>query len=123
MENECKKYLGTGLLNFIIAVWSDREGRAPLLSSESAPAPGLTTQMPVGQMPEGSNRLWTRTLDRYTRTVLSESGPQAEATQDRTQAKHTHPEITIFYLAGNRTRTAGLEGREYTDHATATDCN
>ena len=39
----------------------------------------------------GCNRLWTRTLDRYTRVVLSEcvisslSGPPRETTQDRTQ--------------------------------------
>ena len=29
MENECKKYLSTESLNFIIVVWSDRGGRAP----------------------------------------------------------------------------------------------
>ena len=42
-----------------------------------------------------SNRLWTITLDRYTRTGLPEcvvskmSGSPLEITQDRTQRKHT----------------------------------
>ena len=48
-----------------------------------------------------------------------------ETTQDRTQTNKTHPssrtEIKIPDLAGNRTRAAGLEGRDSTDHATATD--
>ena len=53
--------------------------------------------MPVCQMPvRGSNCLWTRTLDRYTRVGLPEcvvstvSGPPLEAAQDRTQGTHTH---------------------------------
>ena len=29
MENECKKYLSTGSVNFIIVVWSDRGGPGP----------------------------------------------------------------------------------------------
>ena len=42
-----------------------------------------------------SNRLWTRTLDRYTRAGLPEcvvsrmSGPLPKKTQDRTQSTHT----------------------------------
>ena len=45
----------------------------------------------------GSNSLWTRTLDRYTRACLPEfvvstvSGPPPERTQDRIQKKDTHP--------------------------------
>ena len=45
----------------------------------------------------GSNSIWTRTLDRYTRAGLPEcvvstmSGPPAKTTQDRTQTKDTHP--------------------------------
>ena len=44
----------------------------------------------------GSNNLWTRTLDRYTRADLTEcvvstmSVPPPKSTQDRTQAKNTH---------------------------------
>ena len=45
----------------------------------------------------GSNSLWTRTLDRYTRTGLPEcvvskmSGPPPKTAQDGTQTKDTHP--------------------------------
>ena len=45
----------------------------------------------------GSNSLWTRTLDRYTRASLPEcvvstmSEPPPKTTQDRTQTKDTHP--------------------------------
>ena len=45
----------------------------------------------------GSNSLWTRTLDRYTRVDLPEcvvstmSGPPPKTAQDRTQTKATHP--------------------------------
>ena len=49
----------------------------------------------------------------------------AEDNTDRTQIKDTHPnprtEINIPDPAGNRTWVAGLEGRDSTDHATATD--
>ena len=80
----------------------------------------------------GSNSLWTRTLDRYTRAGLPEcvvstmSGPPPETTQDKTKTKDTHnPRIGIKIpdSAVNLTRAAGLEGRDSTDHATATDCN
>ena len=78
----------------------------------------------------GSNSLWTRTLDRYTRAGLPEcvsstmSGPPPKTTQDRTQRTHTpnpRTEIEIPDPAGNRTQAAGLEGRDSTNHATATD--
>ena len=78
----------------------------------------------------GRNSLWTRTLDRYTRAGFPEcvvstmSGPVPKTTQDRAQTKDTHPipgQIKIPDPAGNRTRPAGLEGRDSTDHATATD--
>ena len=45
----------------------------------------------------GSNRLWTRTLDRYTSAgqpesvVSTISGPLPETTKDRTQINDTHP--------------------------------
>ena len=45
----------------------------------------------------GSNSLWTRTLNRYTRAGLPEcvvstmSEPPPKTTQDRTQTKDTHP--------------------------------
>ena len=87
--------------------------------------------MPVGSYAcRGSNRLWTRPLDRYTRSSLPEcvvkamSGP--ETTQDRTQTKDTPSprlQIKISDPAGDRTLAAGLEGMDSTDHATATDIN
>ena len=68
----------------------------------------------------GSNRLWIRTLDRYTRVGLPEcvvstmSGPPPETAQDRIQDKgHTpNPRIGIKIPdpAGNRTWIAALEG-------------
>ena len=77
----------------------------------------------------GSSCLWTRTLDRYTRMGLPEcvvstiSGPPPETAQDRTQRTHTHSRLGIKIPdpAGNRTRAAGFEDRDSTDHATATD--
>ena len=45
----------------------------------------------------GSSRLWTRTLDRYTRAGLpgcvisTMSGPPPETTQNRIQTNNTHP--------------------------------
>ena len=46
----------------------------------------------------GSNRPWTRTLDRqptqgrdYLNVVNTMSGPAPETTQDRTQTRHIHP--------------------------------
>ena len=78
----------------------------------------------------GSNCLWIRTLDRYTRAGLPKcvvstmSGSPPGTARDRTQDKgHTpNPRIVIKIPdpAGNRTRVAGLEGRDSTDHATAT---
>ena len=50
------------------------------------------------------------------------SGPPQETTY--TQNTHTHTqkiEIKIPDTAVNRTRTARLEGRDSTDHSTATD--
>ena len=52
------------------------------------------------------------------------SGPPPKTTQDRTLTKDTRnprTEIKILDPAGNRIRAAGLEGRDSTDHATATD--
>ena len=67
----------------------------------------------------GSNSLWTRTLDRYTRTGLPEcvvstmSGPPPETTQDRKQRTHTQSQDSNenSWTAGNRTRVMGLEGK------------
>ena len=56
--------------------------------------PGLTTQIPMGR---GSNSLWTRTLERYTRAGLPEcvvstmSGPLPGTAHDKTQKKDIHP--------------------------------
>ena len=65
----------------------------------------------------GSNCIWTRTLDRYTRAGLPEcvvstvSGPPPETAQDRTQTKDT-PNLRIGIKipdpAGNRNRAAEL---------------
>ena len=56
--------------------------------------------------------------------VSTMSGSPPETAQDRTQDKgHTpNPKIGIKIPdpAGNRTRVAGLEGRDSTDHVTAT---
>ena len=78
----------------------------------------------------GSNSVWTTTLDIYTRACLPEYvvstvlGPSPETTQDGTQIKDTpnpSKEIIISDPVGNRTRPAGLKGRDSTDHATVTD--
>ena len=48
-----------------------------------------------------------------------------DSAEDNTDKEHTpnpRTEIKILDPAGNRTRAAGLEGRDSTDHATATDC-
>ena len=77
----------------------------------------------------GSNCLWTRTLDRYIRAGLPEcvvstmSGlPPKTARQITDKGKTPNPRIgkKIPDPAGNRTRAAGLEGRDSTDHVTAT---
>ena len=58
---------------------------------------GLTPRDPKARGSGGSNSLWTRTLDRYTRAGLPEyvvrtmSGPPPETTQDMKQTKDTHP--------------------------------
>ena len=56
---------------------------------------GLTTQIPVGQMPvAGVNRLWIRTLHRYARAGVPESminkisGPPPEIIQGRSQTEN-----------------------------------
>ena len=79
-------------------------------------APGLTTQMPVGQMPVGGAANYRPEHQTYTRASLPEyvistiSGPQPETTQDRTQNKrHTQSQdkIEISDSAGDRTRKPG----------------
>ena len=74
----------------------------------------------------GSNNLWTRTLDRYTRAgVWSAQCQGLRQRQHRTEHKGHTPnsrtEIKIPDPAGNRIRAARLEGRDSTDHPTATD--
>ena len=71
----------------------------------------------------GSNSLWTRTLDGYTRAGIPEcvvrtmSGPPPETTQDNTDKEHTpNPRIGFKFLT-----PPGIEGRDSTDHATTTD--
>ena len=82
------------------------------------PSPNLGVTSPGTYKPNargsdacrGSNILWTRTLDRYTRAVLPEcvvstmSGPPPKSKQDRTQTKDTpnpRTEIKIPNPAGN----------------------
>ena len=82
--------------------------------------------MPVGLMIEGGAQTLDRTLDRYSRAGLSEIYGQQNirATVREHRTGHTpNPRIGIKIPdpAGNRTRAAGLEGRDSTDHATATD--
>ena len=59
---------------------------------QSKTPPGPKIQIPLGQMLVGVHRLWTRTLDRYTRSSLPESvrkpGPPPETTEARTQRTH-----------------------------------
>ena len=86
---------------------------------------GLTTQMPVRE-----HRLWTRTLEKYTREGLPEicgqQNSRATASYDtgqNTDKGHTlssRIEIKIPDPAGNRNLAVGLEGRDSTEH-TATD--
>ena len=40
---------------------------------------------------------------------------------DKGHTPNPRSEIKMYDPAGNRTRAAGLEGRDSTDHATATD--
>ena len=91
---------------------------------------GLITQLPVGQIPIGEQWLWTRTLDRYTRTgppwnLWSAECQGHRKRQHRTEHKVHTPspriEIKIPEPAGIRTRAAGTEGRDPTDNATAAD--
>ena len=52
MENECKMYLSTGPLNFIIVVLSDRRGPGPLVPpSESAPGVGVCVRCNILVLP------------------------------------------------------------------------
>ena len=76
-----------------------------LLPSSYLPSPNLGLTPPGNYKPNargsdacrGSNSLWTRTLDRYTRAGLPESvvsamsGPPPKTTQDRIRTKNTHP--------------------------------
>ena len=47
----------------------------------------------------------------------------AEGNTDKGNTPNPRTEIKIPDLAGNRTRAAGLEGMDSTDHGTATDYN
>ena len=75
------------------------------------------------------NKLWTRTLNRNIMADLSEcvtitiSGPPPKTTQERTQRTHIQSQKRnqISDPAENRIRAARLEGRNYSDHAIATD--
>ena len=57
-----------------------------------------------------NNRLWSRTLDRYTDMVSTISGPPSKTTKDGTRNKGHRPsprkQLKIFHFAGNQTRAA-----------------
>ena len=92
--------------------------------------PGLTTQMPVGQMPVGEQQ----TVDQNARqihkdgsswmcgqhNVRATAGDNIGQNKDKWNTPSPRLEIKISDPAGNRTPTAGLKGRDSSDHATAT---
>ena len=92
--------------------------------------PGLTTQIPVGQMPVGGAILYG--LEHYTDTQgrasvnvwpaqCQGSRRRHHRTEHEGQKPNSRVGIKFPDPAGNRTWAAGLEGRDSTDHATATD--
>ena len=93
--------------------------------------PGHSSQIPVGQMP-----IWGATdVDQNTRQIHKGGPPWVwskhnvsvsarDNTGQDTDVGHTPSpriEIKISAYAGNRTQIAGQEGRDSTDHATATE--
>ena len=89
---------------------------------------GLTSQMPVGQMPVGGATVsgpehQTDTQGRASLNVWSAQcqGRRQHRTEHKGLTPNPRTEIKIPHPAGNRTRAAGLEGRNSTDHATVTD--
>ena len=96
----------------------------------SSPNIGLTTgtynQMPVVKMPLGGatncgpQHLTNTQGCAFLHVWSTQCQAHRQKTQDRIQRTHTSPrtEIKIFHPAGKRTRAAGLEGRNSTDHAT-----
>ena len=103
-------------------------------SSSYLPSPNLEHTLPGSYKPNarrsdvcrGSNSLWTRTQDRYTRAGVPEcvvstmSGPPPKTT-DKGHTPNPRTEIKIPDPAGNVTRAAGLEGRDSTNNAKETD--
>ena len=71
----------------------------------------------------GSNSLWMRTLDIH--KACGHHNVRAFAEDNTRQHTKDRPNprigVEIPDPAGNRTRASGLEGRDSTDHATATD--
>ena len=91
---------------------------------------GLTTQIPVGQMPLGGTIFHgpehqTDTQGQASLNVWSVQCQGLRRRQHRIEHKVNtlNPRIVIKIpdLAANRTRAGGLEGRDSTDHATETD--
>ena len=68
--------------------------------------------MPVGQMPVGGTTAFGP--EHYTDTQCQ--GLAGENTRQNRDEGHTHP-IPGQKSAGNRTRAAGLEGRDSTDES------
>ena len=84
---------------------------------------GLTSQMPMGQMPVGGAtgsgpEHQTDTQLRDSLNVWTAQCQGLRRRQHRTEHRQ-RTEIKIPDPAVNRTRAAGLEGRDSTDHATA----
>ena len=78
--------------------------------------PGLTSQIPVSVACRGSNRRWTRILDKNIMANLPEYvvstilGPPPETIQDRTRIKDTHPvpEYKLKFLNSSRIKPGPL---------------
>ena len=81
--------------------------------------------MPIGGATVSGPEHKTDTQGRASLNVWSAQCQGLRRRQHRTEYKGHSPnpmtEIKIPDPAGNRTRAAGLEGRDSTDHATATD--
>ena len=83
------------------------------------------SQIPVGGATDCGTEHCTETQWRASLNVWSTHCQCQRQRQYRTEHKGHTPnpriEIKICHPAGNRTRTAGLEGRDSIDHATATE--
>ena len=84
--------------------------------------------MPVVQMPIGGAIVYgpehktdTQGIPEYVVNTMSGPPPETAQAEHKGHTPNSRIGIKIPDPAGNQTRTAGLEGRDSTDHATATD--